>query len=283
MPPRGVLGPGLESLRRLFAATNLPEAAHAGLVFDRYLALWEGEPAAARRAREVYAPLRDFVDAFNVRIKDGLAAAALAALQRRLDRLAARLEARTLLYRATGRFATGLGSFHPLGNGFSFDPTLGVPFLPGSAVKGLCRACPLAREDPGKARELLGPERVGPGERAATGDLVFFDAYPTIWPRLAVDVINCHHPEYYRSLEGGLSRAAGTRRRTPPSPRETESPLPVFFLCVAEETIFAFRLASRSRSTAAIEDGMAWLNEGLTLLGAGAKTAVGYGAFEPTV
>jgi CRISPR-associated protein Cmr6 len=98
---------------------------------------------------------------------------------------------------------------------------------------------------------------------------VFLNAWPAAWPRLAVDVVNCHHPSYYRGLETAGPRPAG--------PSETDSPIPVFFLTVAADSRFAFRLGSRAGSQANLDEGLRLLDLGLTVLGMGAKTAVGYG------
>ncbi len=43
------------------------------------------------------------------------------------------------------RLAVGLGADHPLENGFTFHRVYGVPYLPGSALKGLARAWRFAR------------------------------------------------------------------------------------------------------------------------------------------
>jgi len=105
------------------------------------------------------------------------------------------------------------------------------------------------------------------------GDLVFFDAYPSQWPKLCVDVINCHHPQYYRDIE----RESEPGNEIKPFPSETESPVPVFFLAVDEGTSFIFRIGSRSENLDNLEQGLLLIEQGLGLFGFGAKTAVSYG------
>jgi CRISPR-associated protein Cmr6 len=113
------------------------------------------------------------------------------------------------------------------------------------------------------AETLFGPDRIDRDGDAKTGDLIFLDAYPAGLPPLEVDIINCHHSNYY---------AGGSQ-----FPSETEDPVPVYFLTVAAGTQWIFRLLSRSGEHAA--RGTALLRSGLRELGAGAKTAVGYGSF----
>jgi CRISPR-associated protein Cmr6 len=278
MHPSAILAPG-DTIPALLSKDALPADAHAGLVFDRYLPLWEGPPESPQR-RQLLQPLKDFADAFGRQADEPLHAGLLAEANRRLDRALGMAAAdsrgtpgtrcRRVDYVTQGPLATGLGNPHPSDNGFVFDPVLGLPVLAGSGVKGLARAAAdlagLSRE---RTEALFGPERIETEEQAAPGDLVFLNAWPAAWPRLAVDVVNCHHPSYYRGLETAGPRPAG--------PSETDSPIPVFFLTVAADSRFAFRLGSRAGSQANLDEGLRLLDLGLTVLGMGAKTAVGYG------
>ena len=54
--------------------------------------------------------------------------------------------------------------------------------------------------------------------RGQVGSIVFHDAWPTSWPRLIVDIVNNHHPSYYR---GKVLPATGIRRT-----RSTSWPCP---------------------------------------------------------
>ncbi|MEP0774968.1 MAG: type III-B CRISPR module RAMP protein Cmr6 [Acidobacteriota bacterium] len=60
-------------------------------------------------------------------------------LRGRQARLAALAGAWTLEARAVAPFTTGLGNEHPLENGFAFLDPYGLPYLPGSGVKGAVR------------------------------------------------------------------------------------------------------------------------------------------------
>jgi CRISPR-associated protein Cmr6 len=96
---------------------------------------------------------------------------------------------------------------------------------------------------------------------------VFLDALPLRWPELEVDVITRHHdPE---ALPAQVT------------PLDADKPNPVHFLTVAPGQVFVFRLLPcRGAPTDAIEPAWSWLVNALDILGAGAKTAVGYGQME---
>lgn len=50
------------------------------------------------------------------------------------------LQGKNLCLKTDSPFVTGLGRKHPVENGFLWHHTLGVPYLPGSSVKGMVRA-----------------------------------------------------------------------------------------------------------------------------------------------
>lgn len=245
--------------------------AHCGLIFDRWLAVWDGPLESPHVMAPMRESLENFVEFSHSRRQRGQSL--LDAHHQRLDNTLARRGVTAQDYQLQWRFASGLGAEHPIENGFSFDDAIGVPLVTGSAVKGLCRAAAAMRgeESAASRRALLGPEDE---LRTAAGDLIFYDALPLRWPKLAVDIVNCHHPEYYHQL-------FDERRRKPLQVTETEDPVPVFFLVVDQGAAFRFRLASRSGNAANVAQGWQWLEDGLTLLGIGAKTAVGYGVMEP--
>ncbi|MCS6911684.1 MAG: type III-B CRISPR module RAMP protein Cmr6 [Myxococcales bacterium] len=270
---------GQALLMSLFGDRPLPRGAHAGLVFDRYLRIWREQrllrelrqEARGERKDEHREALESFCEATA---RPGESCRELLAMVNdRLDRALGPLRnARCFDLRTNARLAVGTGAEHPLENSLTFDPVVGVPFLPGSTLKGLCRAwaellCAEGTLGDATLRRLFGPES---NERdKSAGDLVFWPAWPnpgpTEWPALEVDVINCHHPEYYG---GDRDRAV-----------DWESPVPVYFLVVRAGTAFRFRLSSRSENGEHVALGERLLKEALRWLGLGSKTAVGYGTF----
>lgn len=255
-----------------------------GLVFDRFLKIWErdgGERVPLRKGRQVV--LAEFCAAYAALAEGGRGL--LGALHRRFatldtvdDRGADGWACRSATFTTRWRVVTGVGAEHPLENGFTFDRSIGVPYFPGSGIKGLCRAAAvdLVDADKDELNRMFGvqPEKTLMKEDASAGDLVFFPAYPARdhWPHLNVDIINNHHPSYALALERGDSL---------PQAVETDSPIPVFFLTVAAGAPFSFRIGSRSGSAEHVTRAFQILESGLDFLGLGAKTAAGYGTFLP--
>ena len=128
--------------------------------------------------------------------------------------------------------------------------------------------------DKGKAWKLESiPERAK-DDNARVGSIVFHDAWPDTWPKLLVDIVNNHHPDYYQ--------AAPDDNDHPPG--DWENPVPVYFLAVKSGTTFSFPLSKRRGQVGndLLNDARDWLLGALCHFGAGAKTASGYGAFKPT-
>lgn len=183
------------------------------------------------------------------------------------------------------RLACGTGIPNPVGNGFDFDPIIGVPIINGTAIKGLCRhSAKISGCDESELTRLFGPETIETGQTVpSTGVILFFDALPVIWPKLSVDIINCHHSSYYTRM------GKNEQKNESDWPRETEKPVPVFFLTVDSKTEFIFRISTRNRSQKDREKELKdrekafdFLSLGLEYFGIGAKTSVGYGVFDTT-
>ncbi len=265
-------------VRGFLGRKSLSPAGHAGLIWDRYFPVWEWPSDPLRRSK-LHEPLDTFVAAFNQRGQGPRNPARDLVRQHRERLLRAveglvRTRGRSIgspAFRVAGRLVTGLGADHPTGNGFAFDPVIGVPYIPGTLVKGLCRrSAELGDISASEIARLFGPEQDGPRFKGEQGRLSFFGAYPKRWPKLVVDVVNCHHPRYYADL--------GRRAQSAPFPRETENPVPVFFLAVEAGTEFVFPMVARNEAD--LNTGVGLLRQGLDLLGIGAKTAVGYGFME---
>lgn len=161
--------------------------------------------------------------------------------------------------------------------------TYGVPYLPGSGLKGVLRhrlerdhPAEKGREKTGLAHELLGRQDSKLGDLASVVDLL--DALwvperpPALspeWSPLALDVVTPHHPEYYTVPAGG---------RRPPT--DYDEPTPVHRLTVAPGARFLLVLEAADQVGA-----REWLDElvntyllpALEEDGFGAWTSVGYG------
>lgn len=178
-------------------------------------------------------------------------------------------------------FATGLGNPHPVENGLSWHPVLGTPYLPGSAVKGLARAwLELNDYDPEIRKRLFGSDHKDPQQARSfdqepeliAGEVIFFDALPLEQVSLDVDVMTPHMGKWY---EQGDSRPATAET----TPADWHAPIPVPFL-VARQVVLQFVVAPRQPQAKELAElASQALRAALENLGAGAKTAVGYGAF----
>ncbi|GIV09207.1 MAG: type III-B CRISPR module RAMP protein Cmr6 [Fimbriimonadales bacterium] len=169
---------------------------------------------------------------------------------------------------ASSPIAIGLGNASPLEVGLTLHHTYGMPILPGSALKGLCRrgARHLLRDGKLDQREFDYLFGTGGDAHAAVGAVVFYDAWyvpdSVQGKPFHRDVITVHHPQYYGS-------------RGKESPTDFDDPNPVPFLVVKPSAQFLFVLEARSKPWAEFTKNLlVWC---LANLGVGAKTNAGYG------
>ena len=201
-------------------------------------------------------------------------------------RLFARLKSRLLVNLAGGVIENANIALHP---------HFGVPYLPGSAVKGIARhaawcAWVKAGRDVESAKRLaqvfgfptgdfnkddLNDQKTldgflrQHGEVEHAGCVAFLPAFPIGKGQLEVEVCASHHSEYYKKNK---ARTVAT---------DDESVIPLFFPAVAAGTEFRFTLVPlRGCQDEQLKWARQWLIEALTQNGAGAKTAAGYGWFE---
>lgn len=175
--------------------------------------------------------------------------------------------------RTRGRLVLGLGGEGVLETALTLHRTYGVPYIPGSALKGLAsRYAHLYLEGEAWRRDLA---RFRRGEAQAAlfgtteeqGLVVFFDALPlpgtwALWP----DILNPHHPRYY----------SGENK----PPADWDSPVPVPFLSATG----TFLVALSPVPGVTREEAKPWLEAAWRILawalaeeGVGAKTSSGYG------
>jgi len=172
---------------------------------------------------------------------------------------------------AVAPIAIGLGDASPLEVGIRLHHTYGMPLLPASALKGLCRRVARLLHHESKLSDdaidaLFGFSRE---KQAAAGAVVFYDAWydpdsvgGTPFHR---DVITVHHPAYYGD------------GKTPPT--DFDDPTPVPFLVVKPGARFLCTLDAPDHRWADFAQKM--LLWGLEHLGVGAKTNAGYGYLAP--
>ena len=192
----------------------------------------------------------------------------LAQHAQRLLQLAEILGGDFKVFETNWHFATGLGLPHPVENGFAWHPTLGVPYLAGSAVKGLLRAWVEVWEPDGERLQTWF------GEQEQAGQLLFFDALPIEPVNLIADVMTPHLGDWYQKGEQIDNPATQSDR----IPADWHDPVPVPFLAVKPNTKLLFLVAPRTQTyKARVGEAFDALGNALNWLGAGAKTAAGYG------
>jgi CRISPR-associated protein Cmr6 len=192
------------------------------------------------------------------------------------------------------RLVIGLGASHPQETSMTLHHIYGIPYIPGSAIKGVTRYWAIlefaeemcknenlefekAIEEVSKALE--NGEKMDLkvedlefnqlieifGTQKQQGKVIFFDAYPIGEINLKIDVMNPHYPEYYSKGQ---------------APTDWQNPIPIKFLTV-ENTKFQFYLAVRGgNSNKILEKTKELCLEALKEHGIGAKTSLGYGIFE---
>lgn len=192
--------------------------------------------------------------------------------------------------RTSAPLLTGSGLSHPVENGFTFHPTLGVPYLPASGVKGVLRAWVEVWSDlPEDERQrriahwfgaAKGTEGLPEDQQEQAGALIFFDALPLDWIDLRCDILTPHMGKWYEK-GGSLTQADFAQA----APGDWYSPVPSPFLVVDRGASFLFGIAPRCTGDAqqdalareAAGEAMETLLLALEWVGYGAKTAAGYG------
>lgn len=255
-----------------------PEHAHSGLWFERFFDRFQktsGEWVVPKPNQDQDAK-RDWIHTVSGAVGDD---AQLEAYQSRQSKLLQNIKGRCERYTNDWHFVTGMGNPHPVENGLTWHRTLGVPYLTGAAVKGLIRAWVEGNEDSltideQKARLKLwfGSEAKGDIAEQA-GGFIFFDAIPNQRPWLMCDIMTPHMGDWY--IEGHK----GDPSKLNAIPADWHEPVPVPFL-VIKRTNLIFAIAPRQANLIAELDAVfTALTNALNWLGAGGKTAAGYGYF----
>lgn len=244
------------------ALSTLPSDANAGLRFQKFVG-WEG-PEFRDVNRSEFAKQSAGVVGADALLRE--------AAERRA-RFVEAVGGTSAEFHTATRLAVGLGASHPLENGMTWHPTLGVPYLPATSVKGMARSWATTWEqaDPALLDRIFGPRSRGESPGKAEDDrwvgaVCFFDALPVRPVRVEADVMTPHHAEYYRG-EGPAV--------------DWDSPVIIPFMTVAANTKFVISVAPRG-DRASLDDVnlvWQWVYDALSWVGIGAKTSSGYGRF----
>ncbi|RME80946.1 MAG: type III-B CRISPR module RAMP protein Cmr6 [Planctomycetota bacterium] len=185
------------------------------------------------------------------------------------------------------RMVLGLGGASVYEVSMTLHHIYGVPYLPGSSIKGITRSW-VIQEFYGGDEEQASKDKAFQwvfGSKEDQGGILFLDAFPESLSddMIQVDVMNPHYSDYYSEPPD--------KARKPPA--DYYNPVPIYFLTV-ENTDFHFYLAlpplkRRNIETKSnwqgkdwdlLELASHWLFEALSIHGIGAKTALGYGVMD---
>jgi CRISPR-associated protein Cmr6 len=169
----------------------------------------------------------------------------------------------------SGRMILGLGEESVLEASISLHRTYGVPFVGGSALKGLASSYAEKKlEDEGWRKGGRAHKFVF-GSQLSAGHITFHDALiipDTEYP-LHADVMTVHHGDYYgdkKDEHGNLS-----------PPADWDSPIPIPFISASGNYLLA--ISSIEGAEKWIEFVFLILCQALREEGVGAKTSSGYG------
>ncbi len=182
--------------------------------------------------------------------------------QKSLDAIGAQCrEAKTM-----GRLAVNLGAEGVLETSIALHRTYGIPYIPGSALKGLAAHYVIKYQDKTDWGRESKAFKALFGDTSTAGYVNFYDALyvpdsghnrKALW----ADIITVHHPDYYQS------------GNTPPA--DWDSPTPIPFLTATGKFLIALSGPDK------------WVNAAFEILelalareGIGAKTSSGYGRMQ---
>jgi len=182
-------------------------------------------------------------------------------------------DAQTREAKVKGRMIVGLGSESVVETSITLHHTYGIPYIPGSALKGL--AASYASKQLGDIWKKGSPAYNAVfGDTNSAGYITFFDALyipgsghkgQVLYP----DVITVHHPKYYQEEKNV-------------SPSDWDSPNPVPFLSATGKYLLALAAPDVKEDTRDewLKKVFEFLGHALKEMGIGAKTSSGYGRME---
>jgi CRISPR-associated protein Cmr6 len=235
---------------------------HAGLWFDRFIEKQDRETADSRINLIKYVSTLSIPETYQ-------------AFYKRWEKtLKTETEgAKTRVAIVKGRMIVGLGDESVLETSITLHQTYGVPYIPGSALKGLAASYAHQRlADPiwnkeGEAYNVIF------GNTDNAGYITFFDALyipdtgrPKSKQPLYPDVITVHHKEYYQGKDN--------------APADWDSPTPIPFLSTTGNYLIALAAPDLGPNSPWITKTFEILGYALKDMGIGAKTSSGYGRME---
>lgn len=245
------------SRRKDLPNVSVTSVQHAGLWLDRYLKTQSKDDADARTVHidkvTTIAVPKCYVT-FYERWKQSLEAMYVGEQQYKVQTREAEVQ---------GRMIVGLGAESVLETAVTLHHTYGVPYIPGSALKGLAAAYAHQRLDGDGWRKGGDYHKIMFGTTDTAGYITFFDALympgTGVGGRpLPADVMAIHHKPYYDG--------------TGQPPADWDSPIIVPFLSATGKYLIAL-----AGPFAWVSKAFEILGDALKDMGIGAKTSSGYG------
>ena len=204
------------------------------------------------------------------------------------------IESESIILKPEWRMVIGLGNESVYETSMTLHHIYGIPYIPGSAIKGVVRSHIITEEfaQDGNGQielkhaeeralkkqwfcDIFGCPKNSFYNESRQGKIIFFDAFPLSEPQIKVDVMNPHYGPYYSNSMGKIP------------PADYHNPNPIFFLTV-EDTEFRFILGINEKANTDVQKGIfegkrplevtcEYIKKALSEHGIGAKTAVGYG------
>ncbi|GBE54824.1 RAMP superfamily protein [archaeon BMS3Bbin15] len=195
------------------------------------------------------------------------------------------IDIKSIILKPDWRLIVGLGNESVYETSMTLHHIYGIPYIPGSAIKGVVRSYIITekfgsdekkalKEDQGFC-DIFGCPKESFYNESRQGKISFFDALPLSKPTIKPDIMNPHYGTYYSDSSGNVP------------PADDHSPKPIFFLTV-KDAEFEFIIGIKEKDNTAIQKGIfedkypleagyEWMKKALNEHGIGAKTAVGYG------
>lgn len=277
LPPSAI-----RACRHVLDDMDLSKAEHAGLMLTRYF--FAHKPSNKKDRQD----MKETPEETVLEAASALEArSAYRAAFRRWEELLRQLGCQTLNLELASSLAIGLGNESPLEVGLRAHHTYGMPIIPGSAIKGMCRRGAeqwlsaqteedwhrferneMDQDDLFYCSELRRTQlNVLLGEADRKSCCIFWDAWydpdSVDGKPFHRDVITVHHPKYYQK---GASW-----------PTDFDDPTPVPFLVVKPRTQFLFAIQAPDQQWGQFVESL--LKSCLQNLGIGGKTNAGYGYF----
>ncbi|MCF2138522.1 MAG: type III-B CRISPR module RAMP protein Cmr6 [Candidatus Lokiarchaeota archaeon] len=197
------------------------------------------------------------------------------------------IEFNTLILKPKWRLVIGLGNESIYETSMTLHHIYGIPYISGSAIKGVTRSFIINENYNGKEEnallkdsifcDIFGCPKKSVYKENRRGKIIFFDAFPIEDVKFELDVMTPHYQPYYSDPS-----------KNPPA--DYYNPIPINFLTISK-TKFKFIIGIKKKDNTLINNnqynGTTLLNitndfliKTLTEYGIGAKTAVGYGFME---